>query len=772
MVSPLKKLAMPKYDFWLQLAATATLTALVALATAFGLFRPLEHGLEAGTFAALDRAASGQIHVVEMDAESMAAVRRWPWPRDHYARVVQQLAAAGARSITFDVDFSSASEPHLDNAFGAAIAAAQTPVALATFGQDAGFGEGRQLDSLPVSPLRKEAHLVSVSVVPDHDGFVRRMPLGTITEGIARPSLAAFVAGKDGSVGQSFPIDFAINPATIPRHSFIAVERGEFPAGSLEGKDVIIGATAIELGDRYPVPRHGIVPGVLVQAVAAETLRAGVPSYGGWAAPLAFAFMLSMLVISATQRGMVASQIGAGMGIVIIAVVYARVMNGTWFNPVPAIALLASIGALQSLILTHRRIQIERQTDTASGLPNRLGLNARKGQAEDRYLVAAQVDDFAALSLTVGSENIGELLSRIAQRLKTAGALGPLYRLDDRVLAWVTPLEIAELEQALTGLKAVMRSPFEIAGKRLGISLTFGVACADAVDAATNAIHAANLAKQSGKNWRLHLEGAEEAASDQLSVLGELDEALATGEISVLYQPKLNLKSQRIDAAEALVRWHHPTRGVLPPDWFIPILEDHDRIEDLTYVVINQTLEDMRRWCEQGLVLGVAINISATLLSSESFASHALGIISRSGVPPQRITFEVTETAQFDDSDTAIAILERFRAAGIRISMDDYGTGLSGLNYLRQLPLCELKIDRMFVQHAHRDHSDAMLVHSTLQLAHNLDLQVVAEGVEESECLAFLEEIGCDYAQGYFIDRPLSADEMINRASQIDELAA
>lgn len=763
---------MPRDSHWLNLAATLFLTVLVALATSLGVFRTLEQGVEAATFAALERPASGQIHVVEMDAESMAAVRRWPWPRDHYARVVQQLDAAGARSVTFDVDFSSASENHLDEVFGAAIAGATTPVALATFAQDAGYGEGRQLDSLPVSPLREEAHLVSVSVAPDKDGFVRRMPLGTITGGTARPSLAAFVAGQPGSVGQSFPLDFAVSPATIPRHSFIAVERGEFPDGILKGKDVIIGATAIELGDRYPVPRHGIVPGVLVQAIAAETLRAGVPVYGGWAAPLAFAFMLSLLVMSSRHRGTVASQIAAGMGIILISVVYARLMNATWFNPVPALALLASIAALQAAILSHRRIQHERRTDTASGLPNRLALNSRTDACESRYLVAAQIDDFAALSLTVGSENVGELLRRIAQRLKTAGALGPLYRLDDRVLAWVTPLEIVELEQALSGLRAVMRSPFEIAGKRLGISLTFGIASADATDAAANAIHAANLAKQSGKNWRLHLEEAEMAASHQLSLLGELDEAIATGEISVLYQPKLNLKTQRIDAAEALVRWNHPTRGQLPPDWFIPVLEEHGRIDELTFAVINQTLVDMRRWCDHGLVMGVAINISAILLSSENFANHVLAIISRSGVPAYRLTFEVTETAQFEDSDSAIAVLERFRAAGIRISMDDYGTGLSGLNYLKQLPLCELKIDRMFIQHAHCDHSDAMLVRSTLQLAHNLDLQVVAEGVEEPECLSFLNEIGCDYAQGYFIDRPLSADAMIDRASQIGDIAA
>jgi diguanylate cyclase len=176
--------------------------------------------------------------------------------------------------------------------------------------------------------------------------------------------------------------------------------------------------------------------------------------------------------------------------------------------------------------------------------------------------------------------------------------------------------------------------------------------------------------------------------------------------------------------------------------------------------VLGQAIDDMRRWCDQGLVIGVAVNISATLLTSESFASKALALVSRAGAPTHRLTFEVTESAQFEDIDQAIAVLERFRASGIRISMDDYGTGQSTLNYLKLLPLAELKIDRSFVQHAHIDRGDAMLVRSTLQLAHELGLKVVAEGIEDAECLAFLKSIGCDYAQGYFIGRPLPADDL------------
>lgn len=173
----------------------------------------------------------------------------------------------------------------------------------------------------------------------------------------------------------------------------------------------------------------------------------------------------------------------------------------------------------------------------------------------------------------------------------------------------------------------------------------------------------------------------------------------------------------------------------------------------------------MRSWRNQGLAIGVAVNISASLLTSESFAARALALVMSSGVPAHRLTFEVTESAQFEDSDKAIAILERFRTSGIRISMDDYGTGQSTLNYLKVLPVSELKIDRMFVQHAHVDHGDAMLVRSTVLLAHELGLKVVAEGIEEAAFLAFLKGIGCDYAQGYFVSRPLSAKDLAKRVA-------
>ena len=741
------------------------LTLLITVGAMAGAFRGASNRFEELSFNLFSRPASGQIHVIEMDAASMAAIRQWPWPRDHYARVVRELDAAGVRSISFDVDFSGSGDPAQDRAFANAIAGARAPVALATFAQIAGSGDVRQLDSLPIPVLRDDAHLASVAVMPDSDGFLRRLPLGTITNQTARPSLAAFVAGRAGAVGDSFPVDFAIDADTIPRHSFIAVERGIIPLGILKGKDVIIGATAVELGDRFPVPTLGVTPGVIVQALAAETLVAGVPAYGSWPLPLLIAAVLGLVVLTAQRRRTVTLRSGGAVVVLLAVWLAARLGLGVWFEPVPALALALASGAIAYVTLAQRFAAQKRQVDAESGLPNRLALDLRQASATDRLFVAAQIDDFDALKLAVGGEDLGDLLRRIADRLKVSTGVSAIYRTEERTLGWVSAFSVAELESQLAGIRALMRSPFEIAGRRLGVSLTFGVAGQEAGDPATEAAHAASLAKRAGKFWRLHTAEESETVAQQLSLLGELDDALRSGAITVLYQPKLNLETHRIDSVEALVRWNHPERGLLPPDCFIPLFEERGRIDDLTVAVLSRALTEMRGWCERGLTIGVAVNISAALLTSESFTNRALALVGRSGAPAHRLTFEVTESAQFEDTGKAIAALERFRATGIRISMDDYGTGQSALNYLKLLPLSELKIDRMFVAQAHVDRGDAMLVRSTVQLAHELGLKVVAEGVEEPACLAFLEQIGCDYAQGYLVGRPLDAEALAEMAT-------
>ena len=262
-----------------------------------GLTRTLDRGLHNLQDALLDRSASGNVHIVEMDAKSIAKLKQWPWPRSAHARAIDALSAAGAAAIVFDIDFSSTTDPVEDATLAGALARSKSTVVLPTFRQQAGDVAQGTVESLPAPAFRDHAFLASVNVHPDADGIMRRYSTGTVTDGVARPSLAAVISNFAGRVEDSFPIDNAIDPDTIPRHSYIDLIEGRVPARALAGKQVLIGATAIELGDRYVLPRHGVLPGVVAQALAADTLIAGrLPIEAGWLPAMLMALLPAWLL--------------------------------------------------------------------------------------------------------------------------------------------------------------------------------------------------------------------------------------------------------------------------------------------------------------------------------------------------------------------------------------------------------------------------------------------------------------------------------------------
>ena len=734
-------------------AALALLLGLLALAS--GLGATIDRVLDPARFAAMARSASGRVVVVEMDAASAAAIKRWPWSREHYARVVDRLRAAGAASITFDVDVSSPSTADGDRAFAAALARSDGLVALPTFAQQARMDDRRSIDSLPIPILRDHVTLASVSIAPDPDGVVREAPFGTMTDGLPRPSLSASIAHRSGRADHFFPIDYAIDPATLPRLSFIAVERGAFDPKAVAGHDILIGATAIEMGDRYATPHWNVVPGVIVQALAAETLLHGVPVYGHGTLVVLFAFLLSLLVLRA--KGVPGTAVASivAMGTLIGAIGFAQFRLLAVYPLAPGLVVLGAAIAGRLALHVAARFQHERTIDEATGLPNRRAMIDAFRDTGAVRIAVAQIANREALVAVLGGDAGRDLSLRIAERLRLVAG-GAVYRLGDALFAFAVPTDEVE-DEVFAGLRATLLQPIEIAGRRVDAQVTLGVAdgMGQALHPAlTAATMAAETALREGIFWTSA--GADLAMLErQISLMGELDAALEAGGIEVHYQPKLALADGRIASVEALVRWRHPTRGFIGPDLFIPMAEQTDRIEPLTLYVMRRVMHDLAAWQRLGHDLTAAVNISAKLIAAEGFNTAVAQLLAERIVAPEALVFEVTESATLVDPSTAVRVLERYRAMGIAISMDDYGTGQSTLTYLRQLPLSELKIDRSFVQHAHANRADGVLVRSTIDLAHELGLKVVAEGVEDEACLAFLKTIGCDMVQGYLVSRPL-----------------
>jgi EAL domain-containing protein (putative c-di-GMP-specific phosphodiesterase class I)/CHASE2 domain-containing sensor protein len=719
--------------------------------------------------------ASGEVHVVEIDARSLAKIDRWPWPRSVHAAAIDRLHRAGARSIAFDVDFSATSGPKEDQALAAALVRANRSVILPTLRQHAGSGSSEIIDTVPAKPFRDNAFLASVNVVPDSDGYVRRMLLGVETKGIPRPSLASMVAEKRATIGQDFEIDYSIEPRSIPRHSMVDLVEGRVPAHVLAGKRVVIGATAVEIWDRYAVPRHGVIPGVIIQALAVETLLSGpVPSRvsGFWALLIALTgVFLAVRPGSRPRRFALFAFTGALIATMPLVAEDALALTLP-VGPGLLAMLAAALAASGYLIVESRRSMVDPDT----GLPNLRALAKAAGErGGTANVVVARIERFAAIASSLGPAPTANLVNRVADRLRFAHEEKAIYRTDDASLAWLERAgDEASLEDRIEAIAAVMRAPIDC-GRLIDVSLTFGLSTGGegnpqqlVADASLAAFHAA----QRGTRWARFTQEDGEAANWHLSLMGELDHAMATAQIWNAYQPKLDIATGRVIGAEALVRWLHPERGPIEPDGFIPLIEEHGRARDLTAYVLEQAIEDALHWEQAGYPIGVAVNVSATLLADHEFIETVGQILQGSQLPTDQVTIEVTESAAMDSPERAIAALESWRSHGVNISIDDYGTGQSSLGYLQKLPATELKIDKSFVQTIGSEPRNAIMVRSTIALAHELGMKVVAEGIEDEECLRLLSEMGCDTAQGYLIGRPMTADAIADFLAERPTAAA
>jgi len=250
---------------------------------------------------------------------------------------------------------------------------------------------------------------------------------------------------------------------------------------------------------------------------------------------------------------------------------------------------------------------------------------------------------------------------------------------------------------------------------------------------------------------------------DRLMLLSDLRRAVDADELTLAYQPKVSLKDPAKQHAEALLRWLHPVRGFVPPSDFIPFAEQTGYIRQLTQWVLKHAIAQCATWRRDGHPMNVSINISARDLMDAELPDEVAALLATQGCAAQWITLEITETAILDDPARALDNLQRLHALGCRLAIDDYGIGYSSLAYLRRLPVDELKIDKSFVANMARDAGDAMIVRSTIDLAHNMGLSVVAEGVEDDAVLERLRELDCDVVQGYLLCQPIPAAAMTAR---------
>ncbi len=410
--------------------------------------------------------------------------------------------------------------------------------------------------------------------------------------------------------------------------------------------------------------------------------------------------------------------------------------------------------------------------DALTGLPNRTLIHDRLDQllkAAERTpstfsVMLMDLDRFKEVNDTFGHHAGDLLLKQVSRRL--AGTLrdtDTIARLGGDEFAILLPG--ADDESAVHIARKIfsaLEQPVDLEALSLTASASLGIARypEHGQDASTLLRHAdiaMYQAKQSRSGYCIYHKDIDTHSPRRMALMNDLRTAIDNGQMSLHYQPIMDIASGAIRGVEALARWNHPEKGIIPPDQFIPMIEQTGLVQPFSHWAIDTALRQWSAWRQQGIDTTVAVNLSMRNLQDREFPQELAGLLKRWSVVPRALMLEVTESAMMSDPDHVLETLIHFRSLGVDVAIDDFGTGYSSLSYLKRLPVNELKIDREFVKDMRHNKDDAVIVRSTIDLAHNLGMKVVAEGVEDGETLRLLTELNCDLAQGYHFGRPVEA---------------
>lgn len=441
------------------------------------------------------------------------------------------------------------------------------------------------------------------------------------------------------------------------------------------------------------------------------------------------------------------------------------------------VAVVHDISARQA---QQRKLEHQALHDALTGLANRTLIMDRLERALERArqgkkplaLLLLDLDRFKEINDTLGHQAGDGLLREVARRLPAALRDGDsIGRLGGDEFALVLPAvtDLGKATAVATRTIESLKPPFEHEGLSLEMGASIGIALyPDHAEDAARLLRCADVAMYAAKTDHVPIavydQEKDENSLRNLSLTGELRTAIRDKTLFLAFQPKIDLRTRRVCGVEALARWIHPVHGFIPPDQFIARAEHTGLIQPLTAWALEAAmagLTDLRRRIPE---LTMAVNISTRSLQDRSLPNEVMALIATWRIDPADITLEITESALMDNPERALDTLHRLHNIGVRVSIDDFGTGYSSLAYLKSLPVGELKIDRCFVAHMHERERDAQIVRSTINLAHDLGLKVVAEGIETSAQLAALETYGCDIGQGYLFSKPLPGPDWLTWA--------
>ncbi len=440
-------------------------------------------------------------------------------------------------------------------------------------------------------------------------------------------------------------------------------------------------------------------------------------------------------------------------------------------------ALAKSFSHMRDAIATREK-EISRLAywDTLTHLPNRAlftsmlndALAAAATRGDTVHVLMLDLDRFKYVNDLMGHEFGDQLLTEVAQRLSQqlgAGKPKPARLGGDEFAVLLPASTLEEAQQTARAIAQSFERPIAIGEQNVDIGAGIGIAAypAHASDAASLmsrvevAMYAAKRARQGAVTYSPEID---KSSQKNLSLLSDMRAALGQNQFQLWVQPKVSLSDYKLIGVEALVRWVHPERGMVFPDQFIPFAEQSGFIRSLTHWIMDQAAQTLKLWQAQDIALKMSVNISTMDLMDQDLPQKFAAILDKHALATAQFCLEITESAIMDDPVRAHQTLDNLHAMGMDLSIDDFGTGYSSLAYLKQLPVNELKIDKSFVLKMDKDNADSRIVKSTIDLAHNMQLRVVAEGVENQQVMQLLRELGCDQVQGYFLNKPMPASQL------------
>lgn len=681
------------------------------------------------------------------------------------AQVLGKVLEASPRHVFADLPVTLGSDRQADSSFFRAVAEGASRVDVVLRANHDSSAEVGSL-SAPKAGLPPTVRAVASVWTMNFYGYAIAAPPAVQADGRIYPSIVG--NGSDHSLPDRPVVpNFAIDPASVPVIPASVVLSGADMRAAMGGKTVFITTTSPEFASQIGYLGQRRKPLVYADIAGIRGAQEGIPASAGGLPLLAAVFALIALAQRIRPVGARAAAYGGVVLIILSAPPLLLEQRILASNGPALLAILAYVPARIWQKWQHRASM----TNGRSGLPNIEAL-VSAGIPEGFDVVAASIERFDEILSSLPRELHGECSRQIARRLSLASGDSRVYSTDNGHFVWLDePRPIESLIAHLEGLRALFSAPLVIGDHLLDTNIHFGVdrICTSApVRRVQAALASANEALAKGKLYEEYEERRLVEASWELSLHARIDEGLRNGDIWLALQPQLDIRTGRIAAAEALIRWSDPERGMIPPDAFILQAERAGRIEAITYWVMERAIDAAIELNRIAPPFAIAINLSARMADHPGLLERVGEIVRRRGFDCSLMTIEVTETFSMANRDVARVNLAGLRDMGFRLSIDDFGTGQASLAYLAEIPSDEIKLDKRFIQMVTRDRRERLIVRTLIKLAHALGQEVVAEGIEDAATLAALRQMNCDIGQGYFIGRPARLEDLLARLSESD----